>query len=227
MQKINNNNISFKSNIHFVNKQTLEKIRKGANIDHLSELKNIRKNDDFYTSDIRTCTAGSFVFKDKDYKPVGFHFYNSKFNFLNSKSLVFRVYNQLDKVPDNGLLIGSKELMSDFRYPNRPFSIPLFKDLKKAFSEVVENISIFELHKKLRSQTHYYYSKKDDTHYICAESSVTSDGIHKPVKTLDELVGFYKNISIAKTDTLFINGKEINRKKAPDIFAKSKVGLFQ
>lgn len=222
MQKINNN-ISFKSKIHFVNKHTLEQLKKGVNINHLSEHDNIIKNDNFHTSDVRTCTAGSFVFKDKALTPVGFHFHNSKSNFLDSKNLVFKVLNKLDKIPDNGILFGSKELLYSFGTPSRAFSVPFFKNLKTAFSEILPNISIFEQHKKSRGQTHYYYSKKEDTHYLCAESRVTNNSIDKPVKTLDALIGFYKNISIAKTDELFINGKEITRKKAPYLFENSKV----
>jgi hypothetical protein len=211
-------NTTFSSNIHFVDRKTFDKIAKGLEINQALPSKRIGKADEFYTKDVRTCTAGGFVFDKSPSTPVGFHFLNYIENLWNSQQLVSDVVSKFDSKPKNGLLFGSKIFDYYSASTNRQYSVPLFDALRNGFSAVVENLSLFESHKKLTAQTHYYYNKATDTHYLCAES-FEKENKSKSVTNLKGLLAFYKNISIAKTDKLFIKDKEISKDQAPHIFA--------
>lgn len=219
------NNISFTSNIHFVDKAFFDSIKKGSNIDHLSELRHIAKGKNFYTMDVRTCSAGGLVVPYKE--AAGFHFFPNSTSELRTRSLAIQLFDEFLERPTNGLLVGSKQLPLYEDHPFRELSVPFFQKLKKLFSERVTNVSVFEEHRKLKTQTHLYYSKEKDSWYLCAEtvnSFVNSLGnketTRKSVSNINALIAFYKDISIAPTDTLFINGREMKRKKYPFLFER-------
>lgn len=208
MQKVNSN-ISFKSNIHFVDKKTFDRIKQGVEILASPGIEMYRGKN-FWTEEIRTCSAGGFV---SDFNAIGFHCYHSKRNFEKSKRQVASVLSKIKK-PKNGLLIGGKA------HSDTPYSTVLFESMKKEFMSKVENISVFEKHKKHWGETHMYYSKKDDTWWLCSQYKSAFKSPIKTIRHLPALLAFYKNISIAKTDRLFIGGKEITRERFPKIFAK-------
>lgn len=202
-----NYNISFKSNIHIVPKQLFDQVVKGKNIDHLSDVLHIIQANQFYTLDVKTCTAGSFISKSGE-NPVGFHFFDTYINLNKARVLARSVLNQFDKKPNNGLILGSKKLPNTFKYREHQHSIEFFQQLKNTFFEYIDKISIFEGHQKIKSRTHYYYSKDEDTHYICAEY-VNRKNEAVSVTNYNQLKKFYKKIKIAQGDHLFINNSEI------------------
>lgn len=217
----NNYNVSFTSDIKIVPKSILKKVIKGPEIDHLSDYKKILKNQDFYTFDVRTCTAGGFVSLKEE--PVGFHIYNTPTNFKNVKAFAKNILDMFDTQINNGLIFGGKKVSTENvasgeTVKNRKVSIPMFQRFKKIFSEAVKNLSVFEEHQNTNGQTHYFHSQAENAHYLCAETQI-SDKNFQSVSTLEELKAFYKHIKIAKTDNLYINGKEITREMAPEIFA--------
>ncbi len=204
MQKTSNN-ISFKSDIHFINRETF------CNMDAAVELfacssRDIYVGKRFWTQDVRSCSAGGVV--SAFINSVGFHFFHDKKNFLNSSEIATHVLNKIKK-PTNALLLGGKSC------DEAPYSIKLFQNLKDEFLKSVKNISIFEEHTRNYGQTHICYSRKEDNWWICSEYSR-----NKSVQDLQELLSVFKNISIAKTDRLFIAGKEITHEQAPHIFVK-------
>ncbi|MEI8377697.1 MAG: hypothetical protein WCF95_04075 [bacterium] len=207
MQKINNN-ISFKSNIHFVDKKTFDRIKQGAEI-FVSPGMEMHRGKNFWTEEVKTCSAGGFI---SDFDAVGFHCYHSKRNFEKAQRRAANVLNKI-KEPKNGLLIGGKS------HQKCPYSMSLFENLKGEFSSKVKDISIFEKLKKYYGQTHMYYSKKEDTWWLCSQYKSSAKASLKTVQHFPALLDFFKNISIAKTDRLFVEGKEITREKAPKIFA--------
>jgi hypothetical protein len=154
MQKINNN-ISFKSNIHFVDKKTFDRIKKGVEIFVSPEME-MQRRKNFWTTEVKTCSAGGFV---SDFDAVGFHCFDSKRNYEKSQRRAASVLNQI-KNPKNGLLIGGKS------HPKCPFSEIMFESLKKEFLNKVKDISIFEKHKKYYGESHLYYSRDNDTWWL-------------------------------------------------------------
>lgn len=204
------NNISFKSNIHFVDRKTLSQIGKATQIFTCAP-RDIYAGDKFWTRDVKTCASGGFVSPQK--KAVGFHFLHSYDNFVNSKKLATNVLDKIEQ-PENGLLFGGKS------HSDAPYSLKLFKNLKEEFLKSVKNITVFQEHKEYSGQTHMFYSNDKDTWWLCSEFSKSWDEPIKAVKNLQEVLNFYKHISIAKTDKLLINGEEIAKDQAPKIFEK-------
>ena len=59
--------------------------------------------------------------------------------------------------------------------------------------------------------------------YVSTEIKKYVDSIPEPIDTLDKVLSMFKEIYIAPTDKLFIHGKEITSKDAPQIFAKKNL----
>lgn len=117
------------------------------------------------------------------------------------------------KNPERCILVGSKDLKGN------PYSIKLFKNFKEEFDKRMVNLSIFQKHKYPNSETHYAYSKNDDTWLICT-NYVTKDNSLKNVKTINDLKEAFETIKIADGDRLFIGEKEITYKDCPEFFEK-------
>ena len=71
-----------------------------------------------------------------------------------------------------------------------------------------------------------FYSREKDTWFICSEWSEANNSTKKPVTDLQELLDFFKNISIATKDKLFIDGKKISEEQAPHIFERTKINFL-
>ncbi len=204
-----NNSISFGSSIRFVNRDVYKLLEKKNFIDYRHDRPNILKADTFFSEEIRTCTGGGLV--NPGSEALGFHFWDdmpNKKKFPYLMNCLFRFVKQ----PQNGLLVGSKNV------PGNPYSIDQFQNIKKKFLERVKNLSIFEEHKMLNSETNYHYSLKDDTWTLCANFQDEKDMYYKSVTNIERLRNMYKNISIADGDRLFIDGKEIFPSDVPEIF---------
>jgi len=206
------NNISFKSNIKFIQPANIPKlIPKGVEINFRYPDLNIRKAKNFYTTYILTCTGGG-VINNITKEAVGFHILDDKSHYKNFDKLINKIFSQIK--PERGLLIGSKDAVEyGFEY-----SKPQFQKYKKVFSKKIDNLTIFEEHKYPYSQSHYAYSVDEDTWYICTEY-LNKNNKTRYVSSIKRLKDVFKNIKIAKGDNLFIDGKKIKRKNAPELFA--------
>ena len=151
MQKTSNN-ISFKSNIHFVDSKTFDKLKKGL---HITMNNMMGFDTDIWTKEVRTCTGGGLV---SDEGVIGFHIFDEAENLLNSKTIAKNISSKI-KDCKNGLMMGSKT------YENYvgEFSVAIFKSIKEELSKFCKNLSFFEEHKKTFGQTHLHYSKDEDT----------------------------------------------------------------
>jgi hypothetical protein len=209
------NGITFTSNIKFVKYSTYKKLcRNCVKIGFLDDEPNILKASKFYSMNIRTCTGGGLVTPQKEAE--GFHFLDNSWSKKSFLANIKRLFNYV-KDPQNAILIGSKDLVEN------KFSIEQFQNLKKIFNKKVKNVSSFEEHSYLRSETHYQYSLDTDTWTICSRYwTRDSDKQLTPhtVGSIEELKNCFKSISIAPSDKLFIGKQEILPKDCPEIFQK-------
>ncbi len=206
---MNNTNISFKSNIRFIDRNTYNKLKKVNYITFWHDAPNILKAKEFYSEGIKTCTAGGVI--NSQQEAAGFHILDDKINKKNFNTIITSLFESIKK-PNRALLIGSKELKDDV------YSIEQFKKFKQIFQKKIKNVSFFEQHMFENSQTHYHYDSRTDTWTLFSEYQKKPNGNHFQIKNLNRLKECFKNISIAEGDKLFICNKEITTKEAPEIF---------
>ncbi len=207
-----NNNVSFTSNIRFVPWKVFSKMEKKNAILYYHDTPNILKADEFYSLDIRTCTGGGLT-KQSTGEGEGFHFWDDKITQKKANDNVISLIRFV-KNPERGLVIGGKRL------DENPFSVPLFYKFRDMIKERVQNLSEFCIHRFEDSQTHYHYDTKNDTWTICTEYRKTANSPQRAVNSLATLKNAFEKISIAPGDRLFIGEKEIQPKDAPEIFLK-------
>ena len=219
------NKISFKSKIQFVDYSKFRRIIKDgcAFIEYKTNTCDILSCSDFYTENIRTCSAGGFVkpirrlfspFK----KALGFHFLNNK---KNLEHTIPRLQSALNFTPSGGLLIGGKKLYEK----NGKYSLLNFEKIKTFMGSVLPDFSFFQQQRYLYGQTHIHYSLSKDTWTICSEINGENNlkGLpNKCVSTVEDLSKHFKKIHIAKQDSLFIGDKEITKSEAPYFFTGSR-----
>lgn len=206
----NTSPISFKSRINIVTNKVFAELPAGRYIDFLMEnpkKPNIVTSDMFYTLDIRTCTGGGLK-NSSDNAAAGFHFWDEKLNAKNLSDFINQLKDYV-KNPEGGLLIGSKKITGS------PNSVPLFKLVKKELSKICSNISYFQTIKKPYGEADFKYSLADDTWNILLTDNIKCAN---SVRTINKLQEFFEDISIAPSDRLFVNGKEITKREAPHIF---------
>ena len=204
-----NSNISFKSNIRFVDRNTYNKLKKVNYINFWYDKAHILKAKEFYSEGIKTCTGGGIINSQKE--AAGFHIWDNKTNKKNFNTIIASLFRYI-KNPERALLIGSKELKDD------KYSIEQFKNFKQVFQKKIKNVSLFEQHRFENSQTHYHYDSNTDTWTLFSEYRKNPNGIYLQIKNLKRLKECFKNISIAEGDKLFIGNKEITPKEAPELF---------
>lgn len=204
-----NNSITFTSTIRFADRRAYNLLKKNNKIEYFHNRPNILKADEFYSEEIRTCTGGGLVkpFEEAE----GFHIWDDKPNMKNFPDNINRLFRFV-KNPERGILIGSKNRKAN------PYSLEMFAKFKKVFLERVKNISLFERHRYELSETNYNYSLKNDTWTIYSTYQRDKNSAMRQIKTLDDLLECFENISIAKGDRLFIGKKEILPKDCPEIF---------
>lgn len=205
-----NSNVSFKSRINIVTSQKVfEGLKKGKYIHYYSDRthNDIVKAADFYTINIKTCTGGGLV--SQKYKTaIGFHLWDKIENLAKAVETVKANIS----LPSNGLLIGAKK-----RYIAED-SIPNFEKLRNSLSEICPNLSCFKTFKNQFSKADFAYCKEHDCWNIRLSTYDEKTQKRLPVRSVKSLLEFFEEIFIAPTDTLFLNGKQVTQKDAPQIF---------
>lgn len=207
-----NSDISFKSKINIVTSQKVfDSLQKGKYIHYYTDRthNDIVKAADFYTVNIKTCTGGGLVSR-KEKTAVGFHLWDKIENL--GKAIETIKTNIIS--PSNGLLIGAKKrhIAED--------SVPNFEKLKNSLSEICDNMSFFKTFKNQFSKADFAYCKEQDCWNIRLSTYDEKTQKRLPVRSLKSLLEFFDEIFIAPSDTLFINGKQITPKDAPQIFIR-------
>lgn len=210
MQK---SSITFTSKIQFVDRKAYNLIKKSNSIGFWHDTPNILKADEFYSEGIKTCTGGGIVHPFVEAE--GFHFWDDNTNKKNFPKIVNSLFRFV-KNPQRALLVGGKDLNGN------PYSIEQFYKFRKEFIERIKNVSIFEKHNFENAQTHYHYSLKDDTWTLFSEYRKKENGRYYTVKDIKSLKECFNSISIADGDRLFLGGKEVLSKDAPEIFVNKK-----
>lgn len=209
------NQVSFTSNIKFVDPYHFLKIRKGDRIGYKHNEVNILKSPMFYSEEIRTCTGGGLV--TPQIEAEGFHFWDDLKNKKNFNLIINSLFRFI-KNPQQALLIGSKDLNSN------PLSTEQFQKIKQIFLERVPNITIFEKHRFRNSESHYHYNLKDDTWTICTTYTHPEDIKRQSIKNIKDLKNCFEHIQISSKDKLYINNTEIIPHDYPEIFQiKNKI----
>ena len=184
--------VSFKSRIIFVDYKTFEKIPKSNFINWNPNSEYMKVADEFYTNSVRTCTAGALI-NTKTGKALGFHIYDCLDNYLNLDSIINAMLDRIN--PDKCLLFGGKKYWHD------PFSMPIFRRSKNMLGKNIEDMTIFEKHLHLHSETAMCYSANDDTFYILSRYT-GKDNENHAILTENELRNCFKKIKIAPGDEL-------------------------
>jgi len=209
---INDNKISFKSNIRFVDLKKFRHISRCAkSIGFTHDERNIVKANEFCSMDIRTCTGGGLI--NPNIQAEGFHFLDDRTNKENFPEIISKLFRYVTN-PEHGLLIGSKDLQWHI------YSTEQFQNLKKIFLERVKNVSIFEKHKFAVSESHYHYSLETDTWTLSSKywERDKKTLIAHPVTSVPELLKCFQNVSIAPNDRLFMGEQEILPQEYPKLF---------
>ena len=206
---INTNRVSFKSRINIVTEKTFRKLPRGVFINYYADKRNsnIVKAANFSTYGIRTCTGGGLMSRF-DNAALGFHIWDET---TNIPDILMYIRKQIF-CPDCGLLIGSKKLYDS------PNSVKIFERMKKSLMEVCPNISYFKTFTNDYARADFKYSREQDCWNIKLTSYNEATERDVPVFSLNTLLKFFEEISIAPSDLLFINGKLIKREQAPQIF---------
>ncbi len=204
-----NNSVSFTSNIRFVNREDFLKLKKQNYINFHHTGPNILKADQFYSLEIRSCTGGGLV--NPAGEAEGFHFWDDATNKRKFPELINSLFRFV-KNPQNALLVGSKNLKGN------PYSLEQFQRFKEVFLERVKNVSIFQSHKFLNSETHYHYSLDTDTWTLCTSFQEKSGGKLKFIKKPEDFLKVFDSVSIADGDRLFVGKKEVLPSEYPELF---------
>lgn len=186
-------NISFKSRILFVDAKTFEKVKRGNYIPWGEYTQFIQKANEFYTDSIRTCTAGALI-NTKTAKAIGFHVHDCLENFRNINEYMTAMIEYLK--PDKCLIIGGKKYIS-----HNPFSLPIFSSVKKQLGKNIENITVFERHVPVCSESDLFYSMKEDAFYIHSHF-LDRQGKNHRVSSEEELKKCFKRYRISQDDEL-------------------------
>lgn len=205
--------ISFTSRINFVNTKTFEKFRRGTYIDFRKDLNfecsqnaknpwfakivrsDVVKADEFYTDEIRTCSAGG-VIDSKTGQCAGFHFYDCAENSENTDNMLKIIFSLVPN-PDRALILGSKKL----RFSN--YSIPVFEEILKGLKSKIDNVTIFREHIFPYSESDLHYNLKNDTWTIRSMFRYPTDLVHDhEVIDPQKLEQCFKEIKIAEGDSI-------------------------
>ncbi len=204
-----NDSISFTSKIRFVDRPVYKMLKKNNFIDFRHDRPNILKSGEFYSEDIRTCTGGGLV--NPGCESEGFHFWDDATNKRKFPELINSLFRFV-KNPQNALLVGSKNLKGN------PYSLEQFQRFKEVFLERVKNVSLFQQHKFLNSETHYHYSLDTDTWTLCTNFQEKSGGKLKFIKKPEDFLKVFDSVSIADGDRLFVGKKEVLPSEYPELF---------
>ena len=208
-----NDSISFTSKIRFVDRPVYKMLKKNHFIDFRHDRPNILKSGEFYSEDIRTCTGGGLV--NPGCESEGFHFWDDMTNKKKFPELVNSLFRFV-RNPQNALLVGSKDLKGN------PYSLEQFARIKKVFLERVKNVSLFQQHKFLNSETHYHYSLDTDTWTLCTSFQEKNGGKLKFIKKPEDFLKAFDSVSIADGDRLFVGKKEVLPFEYPELFKSTQ-----
>jgi len=205
--------ISFTSKINFVDGKTFEKFYRGKYIDFRPEnnfsnpqkfhwpwfkksLRNdIIKADEFYTDNVRTCTAGGVIDSNTG-QCAGFHIYDSYDNAVDADKLLEAIFTLVPN-PERAMILGSKRLS----FAN--YSLPVFEEILEGLKSKIKNITIFREHIFPYSETHFHYSLKKDTWTIRSLFRYPTDLMYdREVLDSKALHECFKEIKIANNDKL-------------------------
>jgi len=201
-----NNNISFRSKINFVDKDTFVNIAKGKKIS--PETRTAAFADEFFSPRVRSCTAGGILSVNEE--SYGFHFYDDSNIGECGLNTLKRDIALFDNSPQRAFIIGSK------RHKCRPFSKRNLVIIKKYLDNNINNVSVFEGHTDKYAQSSFHYDLKTDTYTVFTQ--FFKNGKEKCVNSLRDLLNNFKNIKIANGDVLFIGNQQITKDMYPSIF---------
>ena len=191
-----NSGINFGSEIRFLNERAFTRNLKGKFIDFHPYEPCIQKANEFYTVNIRTCTAGG-LFDTKNKIFLGFHLLDYIDNMENIKQIIANMFSQV-KNPDKAFLLGGKALNGNVA----PYSMDMFNELKDAFTQRIENLTVFEEHKYPWSETDFHYNSATDRLDICSMYRRNQGENEKYILSKEELEDCFKSVTISPDDKL-------------------------
>lgn len=208
------NNISFQSKIKFVPRKVFRDKEFFPFVDCQKPTEPLRtsfiKDRDFYTADVRTCTAGGIV---DDNGVLGFHLLDCVENFNRVGKSMPKILDFLNFKNNSALIIGAKNMSS------RCYSVPLFDRVKSIVDRFV-NPSIFRVHNNKMAESSIAYEKDLDTWFVY--TPLPKCPYYMPnepfINSLDSLLSAFKEIKIAPQDTLFVGEQQITKADCPKIF---------
>lgn len=196
------NNISFTSRINFVNSKMFDKFRHGSYIDirksnNLSENLQfgISNSDEFYTDEVRTCTAGAII-NSKTKQCVGFHIYDCLNNEEKIDDIINYILSFVEK-PDKALLLGSKKIKCS------NYSLPIFDKIYEKLASNIKNITTFKEHTFPFSESNLHYNAKNDIwtiHSLYRERINIKDN---DVLSQNDIKKAFKEIKLADGDSIY------------------------
>ena len=201
---MNVRNVSFTSNINFVDLPSFYNVENGEYVgfsDNPGDPNSIRKADEFYTYGVRTCTAGGLIDSSND-EAVGFHYYDGPKNNAALTNYVDSLFKNV-KNPDKALILGGKTLQDS------PYSMEQFLKIKELLSKRVDNVTVFEEHTFPWSESHLHYSLPKDTWTIRTMYRPLTDWREYSVLSKDELQKVFKKVEISPEDKLMINSLDV------------------
>ena len=211
-------NVSFTSKFQWVDAKKFDNFRRGAYVDFRAEnnltaldminLKNIEKMtggkikhprldvvkaDEFYTEEVRTCSAGGVV-NTKTGEAAGFHAYDSLFTLEKVDDILENLFGYVPNA-DRVFIVGSKEL-----HCGAEFSRPIFKALYDGIARRVKNVTVLREHTLPYSETDFHYSANNDTWTIHSMFRPLTDIKQFDVLSREDVDKCFKEVKIADGD---------------------------
>lgn len=191
-----NSGISFGTEFIFRNEKAFSKMLRGRFIDYRPPESGIQRANEFYTVNIRTCSAGG-LFDTKNGIFLGFHLLDYIDNMENIQAIIADMFSRV-KNPDKAFLLGGKTLSGNYA----PYAMQMFNELKDAFTQRIENLTVLEEHKYPWSETDFHYNAATDRLDICSMYRRNQNEEEKYILSKEELYDCFKSVTISPDDKL-------------------------
>ena len=193
---ISANNISFTSKINFVNASEFQRVKNGTFIGFRTAEESLRRADEFYLENVRTCAGGCLV-NTKTREAAGFHFYDSEDRIKRVIEMLKETFESIR--PDKCILFGGNNLKCG------PFSMKQFEIIKNFIEPKVEKMTVFEEHLFPYAETNFHYSAKNDVCNIHSMYRPNYDYKEHDLLTRQELPICFRNVVISPDDELIFH----------------------
>lgn len=196
------NNISFKSDIVFVNRSRFTMLTRRARSKYVDfDIKPIMTYaNDFYSEAVRTCSGGGIT--DSKVKSGGYHIYDCFSTIDNLEQINNEIINGFNPAETRGLVIGGKNL------EGRLHSVGITEGIIDFLKNKISALTYFCEHLQVGEESDFHYNLLRDTWSICTTCFDNKIGFSF-VNKLEDLPLFFRHAHLAEGDRLFMGTEDV------------------